>query len=124
MNRRGILALLGGAAAMPTVGLKSAASALGMETALVAGSSGEMVVPAPPSSEGWWGSGLQMAFDAKERAECAMRENRVYPHMKSWGHGFRQMAAERDAMIMIAYRQKMQDDQSFREKVLAAFGGL
>lgn len=107
---------------MPVVGVKAAASALGVDTALVAGS-GALEACAPrPGRDAWWGSSLQIAFDAKERAGYQMREGRAYPHMKSWGHAFRQAAVERDELIMIAYRQKMQDDQSFREKVLAALG--
>jgi hypothetical protein len=123
MNRRGILALLGGAAAMPAVGVKAAASGLGLETALVAGSGvPELVAGGAPPSNGWWGSPLQIAFDVKERVGYKMERGDAYPHMKSWGRGFRQMAVERDEMILAVYRRKMENDAAFYEKVMAAFG--
>lgn len=122
MNRRSILALLGGAAVMPAVGVKAAASALGVETALLAGGGNVEVAGCAPSAGGWWGTPLQIALDAKERVHHDMAHSKPYPHMKSWGHGFRQMVAERDTTILMAYRQKMQEDSEFRDRVLAALG--
>jgi hypothetical protein len=122
MNRRGILALLGGAVAMPAVGVKAAADTLGVSNVVGLGSSGAEVAGCAPSSGGWYGSPLQIAFDAKERAQYDLREGRAYPHMKSWGHAFRSSAVERDHLILMTYRQKMQEDSDFREKVLAALG--
>ena len=122
MNRRSILALLGGAAAMPAVGVKAAASALGVETALLAGSGNVEVAGCAPSAGGWWGSPLQIALDARERVHHDMAHSKPYPHMRSWGHGFRRMVAERDAAILMTYRQKMQEDAEFRDRVLAALG--
>lgn len=126
MNRRSLLALLGGAVAVPSVGVKAAASALGVETALIAGA---LNGPEPSglastglNGGGWWGSPLQMALDARERTNHDMTHGHAYPHMKSWGHGFRTSAVERDNLILMMYRQKMQEDEGFRHKVLAALG--
>jgi len=124
MNRRSLLALLGGASVMPAVGVKAAASALGVETALLAGSGNVEVAGCAPSAGGWWGSPLQIALDARERVHHDMAHSKPYPHMKSWGHGFRQMVAERDTTILMAYRQKMQEDSEFRDRVFAALGVL
>lgn len=122
MNRRGILALLGGAAAMPTVGVKAAASTLGVGQSLVAGSGAATIAGAPTPRSGWWGSPLQIAFDAKERAAYRLDRHDAYPHMKSWGRAFRQSAVERDELIMTMYRRKMEEDHDFRDKVLSALG--
>lgn len=123
MNRRGILALLGGAAVMPGVGVKAAAEALGVSNVVGLGSgSAEVAGCGAPTSGGWWGSPLQIALDAKERASHDLQHGRAYPHMKSWGHAFRSSAVERDHLVLMAYRQKMQEDADFRERVLAAFG--
>lgn len=122
MNRRSILALLGGAAVVPAVGVKAAASALGVETALLAGSGNVEIAECAPSAGGWWGSPLQIAIEARERVHNEMVHGKPYPHMKSWGHGFRRMVAERDAAILMAYRQKMQEDSDFRDRVFAALG--
>lgn len=122
LNRRAILALFGGAAVAPAVGAKTAASALGLETALVAGS-GINVLGAPaPMHDSWWGSPLQISMDARERTMSEMAHSTPYPHMKSWGRGFRMMVSDKDNRILMMYRQKMHEDASFREKVLAALG--
>jgi hypothetical protein len=122
LNRRGLLALLGGAVAMPSVGVKTAASTLGLDAAIGVGSTDLGSPASPASASGWWGSPLQIAFDAKERASYRMERGQAYPHMKSWGHAFRQSAVERDEQIMLLYRRKMEDDQLFREKVLGVMG--
>lgn len=122
IGRRSILALLGGGAVMPAVGVKAAASALGVETAFVPDCSTGEIAGCAPKASGWWGSPLQIALDARERVHHEMVNSKPYPHMKSWGHGFRQMVAERDAAILMAYRQKMQEDSEFRDRVLAALG--
>jgi hypothetical protein len=54
MNRRGILALLGGAVAMPTVGAKAAASALyGWAIRRVKPWRGGAIASARPAAKGW-----------------------------------------------------------------------
>jgi hypothetical protein len=121
MNRRGILALLGGAVAMPSAGLKAAAETLGVSNVIGVGSGVNEVVGCAPSV-GWWNSPLQMSLDAKERANHDMRAGTPYPHMKSWGHAFRSSVVERDHQILLVYRQKMQEDSEFREKVFMALG--
>lgn len=122
MNRRSLLTLLGGAAAMPSVGVKAAAEALGVSNVVGIGSGA--VAGCAPAAGGWWGSPLQIALDAKERASYDLREGRAYPHMKSWGYAFRSSVVERDHLLLMTYRQKMQEDASFREKMLAALGVL
>jgi hypothetical protein len=122
MNRRGLLALLGGAVAAPSVGVKAAAEALGVSNVVGLGSGSLENVACAPSSGGWWNSPPQIALDAKERATQDMHHGRAYPHMKSWGHGFRSSVVERDHLLLMTYRQKMQEDASFREKIFAALG--
>lgn len=122
MNRRGLLALLGGAAAMPSVGVNAAASALGIGSGpigpdLIAGEGGNI-----PGSNGWWGSPLQIAFDAKERASYRLERGDGYPHMKSWGRAFRQSQVERDELLMSMYRRKMESDASFYGAVMSTLG--
>jgi hypothetical protein len=125
MNRRSLLALMGGAVTVPSIGVKAAASALGVETALL---SGALDGPEPGAyatglnSNGWWGSPLQMALDARESTNHDMANGNAYPHMKSWGRGFRTSVVELDNLILMMYRQKMREDADFRERVLAAFG--
>jgi len=122
MNRRSLIALLGGAVAVPSVGVKAAAEALGVSNVVALGSGSAEVAGCAPSSGGWWGSPLQIALDAKERAAHDLHQGRAYPHMKSWGHAFRSSVVERDHLLLMTYRQKMQEDASFREKMLAALG--
>lgn len=123
MNRRSLLSLLGGAVAMPSVGVKSAATALGIEPAALTLSEVLEGAKTGPAVNGWWGSPMQIAFDAKERTRYEAQHGVAYPHMKSWGHGFRIMQAERDNLILQVYRQKMEADTAFRDKVLAALTG-
>jgi len=122
MNRRGLLALLGGAVAMPAVGVKSAAAALGVPNVLNVEATSAEVGGLTPSLGGWWGSPLQIALDAKEASAREVQAGHAYPHMKSWGHAFRSMVVERDHLVLMTYRQKMQEDADFRAKVLAALG--
>lgn len=123
MNRRSLLGLLGGAVAMPSVGAKSAAAALGIDAAALAPSEVLEGAKLGPAVNGWWGSPMQIAFDAKERTRYEAQHGAAYPHMKSWGHGFRIMQADRDNLILQMYRQKMESDTAFRDKVLAALTG-
>jgi hypothetical protein len=124
MDRRSILRLLGGAAVVPSVGVKTAAAALGVDTAIVARATGlaePYGVPSP--AEGWWRSPLAISLNAKDDVDRAMASGqRPYPHMRSWGHGFRTMAAQRDQMILSLYRAKMDEDHAFRNRVFKAFG--
>jgi hypothetical protein len=126
MNRRSLLALLGGAVVSPSVGVKAAASALGMTDALALNGPKEVahgIACSGPHSSSFWGSPLQIAFDAKEQARHHIGHGHAYPHMKSWGHGFRTMVVERDFYLQNLYRHKMQEDAGFREKVLSALLG-
>ena len=124
MDRRSILRLLGGAAVVPSVGVKTAAAALGVDTAIVAGASG-LVEPygVPSPADGWWRSPLAISLNAKDDVDRAMASGqKPYPHMKSWGYGFRTMAAHHDQMILALYRAKMDADHAFRNRALRAFG--
>ncbi|UXO93804.1 hypothetical protein Pan1_89 [Pseudanabaena phage Pan1] len=127
MNRRSLLALLGSATLTPSVSVKAAAEALGVSEAMSL-SSGlgnvEVAGIAPGSHGSWWGSPMQIMLDARERTQHEMANAKPYPHMKSWGHGFRSMVAQRDNLIMMAYRQKMQEDMEFRERVFRQLGVL
>lgn len=120
MNRRSLLALLGGATALPSVGVKAAAEALGVSNVVGLGSGAVEVAGLTPGLAGWWGSPLQIALDAKERAVHDLQHGLAYPHMKSWGHGFRSSVVEKDHVLLLTYRQKMQEDASFRERIFAA----
>lgn len=125
MDRRSILRLLGGAAAVPSVGVKAAAAALGVETAIVSGSATlPDVLPQGGSNRNpWWGSPLSISLGAREDVDHWMRAGHLpYPHMKSWGHGFRSIVAQRDQTIMVLYRRKMEDDHDFRRSVFKALG--
>lgn len=122
MNRRSILQLLGASAIAPQTGVKAAASALGVSTAVAAPLLAENI-GAPPSDDGWWDSPLQLAFEIKERSESREAYHGVpYPHMKSWGRGFRNMVAEHDAYILALYKHKMRRDEAFRARVISALG--
>ena len=122
MNRRSLLALIGGAAAVPSVGVKAAAQALGVSNVVGIGSGVAELTGTLADTGDWWGSPVQLAFDAKERAAHDLLQGRSYPHMKSWGHSFRSSVVEKDHLILMAYRQKLQGDDAFREKVFAALG--
>lgn len=128
MNRRSLLALLGAATVAPGgAGIKEAAAALGLKDAQVLGSglsTAEVAgaCSASPHIPSWWGSPLQIMLEAKERTVHEMTMGKPYPHMKSWGHAFRSMAAERDNVIRMAYRQRMGDDYDFRERAFQMLG--
>ncbi len=124
MDRRSILRFLGASAVAPSVGVKAAASALGVETAIVSGSAAlPDVLPQEPGGNLWWRSPLSISFGAREDVDHWMRAGHLpYPHMKSWGHGFRSIVAQRDQTIMVLYRRKMEDDHDFRRSVFKALG--
>lgn len=123
MNRRSLLALLGGAAAAPVMGAKAAASGLGLDAATISGASAhELVAGIAGPSNGWWGSPLQAAFDAKERASYRLDRGDGFPHMKSWGRAFRLSQVEREEVLLSLYRRKMESDAAFFEKAMASIG--
>ncbi len=120
MNRRGILALFGGAVAMPAVGAKAAAQSMGIDLAVgnVLAGSTEGLCPPVDISGGWWGSAPNIAFEVKSAAREYERNR--YDHMKSWGRGFRQSVIEREIMAERLFRSKCERDEAFVTKVFGA----
>lgn len=123
MNRRALLKLLGGAVALPSVGVKTAASALGIPAAMAATpetydaiSSGAC---APVfNSHGWWGSAAETSLHARRAGRERVASGDAYPHMKSWGRGFRTIITEQDERIHALFIRRMERDSDFASKML------
>jgi len=123
MNRRGILALLGGAVAMPgAVGAKTAAAIMGIDPHSPSPMPATQVVEARcagPISGSFWGTPTQIAFQAGQSArhEAATDANR-YSHMKSWGPAFRRSVIAREMQVEIMFEHKCREDSEFFAKVI------
>lgn len=130
MDRRGLLKFVLGATAAPLLGPKAAAHALGVSLAtnaapiLDAAQSSTGLGPASPSIGTYWGSPLQMSIDARRAARYEAGQNiGRYAHFKSWGPAFREAVIAREELAVELLRRKMERDESFAERALAAFGG-
>lgn len=120
MNRRGLLSLLGGAAAMPTVGVKTAADALGIDMAMNAPMPVDQVGCEPVPSAGWWGSPAQIAFEAKREADY--QQSNKYAHMKSWSASYRRAVVAREIQVERIFQRKMEVEESYFQAVARKMG--
>jgi hypothetical protein len=122
MRRRGFLSLLGMSAAVPAIGVKAAASHIGLPLAAVTPTPEALGVEVAANVSGWWGSPTQLVFEARAQARYPEALRR-FDHMKSWGHGFREIMTAREIAAERLMQRFMDDDEKFRAKVLAALLG-
>lgn len=122
MNRRGLLKALGlGAAALPAVGPAQAAKIVGLDMDMQTPLSDAIAEAAcGPSPSGWWGSPLQIAFDAQREAQYS--EGKRFSHMKSWAPHYRVSAEARENAAMRLLQQNLEQDEQMRAKLLALLG--
>ena len=129
MDRRGLLKALLGATVAPLLGPKAAAQALGVSLAtnaapildVVSGSDHiEAGMPNPIGGRPWWGSPMQIAFDARRAARY--EQNGRYAHFKSWGPAFREAVIAREELAMQLMQRKCEAEAGFYGKVVKAFG--
>lgn len=125
MNRRGILKALGfGAAAMPTIGPKQAASIVGLDTAMgmpLARSVEACSAASGPTAASYWESPLRIAIEANQFSRHDADHS--YGHMKSWSASYKRMAAARDYAAMQLLQQRLQQDDGLRDKIARALLG-
>ena len=129
MNSRGLIkALIGGAVAIPNaVPLKQAAAALGVPLGPVIGGVGAneaaIGAPAPSGVNASW----RVANTIREMRYCRDKPERFLPPhiaaMKSWSPVYKAGIHAREEAILQAYLRKMEDDEGFAAKVIAAMLG-
>lgn len=126
INRRSILALIGGAAATPAAaGVREASKILGIDPSLngpMPQTEGNVCSTggADPCSVGndWWGSSLQIAMDARRMAFHETGTADRYSHMKSWSPAFKRSVVAREIQIEQLFEAKCRRDQEFVKRIL------
>jgi hypothetical protein len=118
MNRRGILALLGGAIAAPSVvGAKTASAVLDVNPHSPSPMPLEQIgIGNAPTTNTFWGSPAQIAIDASREARHEIAQNTRYAHMKSWGPAFRHTVISRERQIERLLEEKLRTDEAFLSK--------
>lgn len=123
MNRRGLLALLGGAVALPSpMGAKAAAQILGIDPLPPAPMPIDQICEAStgPSNGHFWGSDAQISLDARRQAHYETTKHDRYGHMKSWSTAFKRSVVQREIQIEKMLEYRLQSDSAFLQRVLEA----
>ena len=122
MKRRGLLALLGGAAVAPaSLGPKAAAAILGIDPLPPAPMPVEQAVTESAGIESgrFWGSSAQIAMDARRSALYESTRQDRYAHMKSWSTAFKRSVVQREIQIEKMIEHRAMSDDDFLKRLIA-----
>lgn len=119
--RRGFLTGLLGAAAAPAMAKREMMEAMGIDPTASIGGIAESVGEVGVAASNWWGSPLQVLFEAQERARHESVRGGRYEHMKSWGPAFRHSQTAKDIALEMMIQRKAERDEGFRNSLLGAW---